>query len=224
TSLTFHMGSMHFGYQIPGGNIAERYGNNGYAGLSYFLKLKSNWIIEAQYDYIFGEFYGERTNFEGIYSQEGYFFTEDGRFIEVHARESGFFGGIKLGKIFPVFGSNPNSGILFQVGAGLLQYKTYLEETNDVPVLNDEYSKGWDRLTNGFALNQFIGYMHMSDRYRFNFFAGFEFYQAWTQNRRDYDFYSMQKMDNKNNDFLYSFKVGWLINFSKRNPERFYIY
>lgn len=222
TSLQIHFASLHFGYQIPGGDIADRYGNSGYAGVSYLFKLKSNWVFETQFDYIYGENYKEGEIFTNITTHEGLFFTEDGGFLEVTQRESGFFGGIKLGKIIPVCVKNPNSGILIQAGAGLLQYKTFLEGNDDIPAIDKDHIKGYDRLTNGLAINQFIGYLYFDERSRVNFFAGFEFFQAWTSNRRDYDYYTMGKINDDRRDFLYSFKFGWIIPFSQRSPDKYY--
>ncbi len=222
SSLQVHFASLHFGYQIPGGDIAKRYGNSGYAGISYFFKTSSNWIIEAQYDYIFGENHKEPEIFSNITTKEGLFFTKDGGFLEIVQRESGFFGGIKIGRIIPVFSKNPNSGILIQLGGGLLQYKTTLDGNDNIPAVDKDHIKGYDRLCNGLALNQFIGYMHFDARSRINFYAGFEFFQAWTSNRRDFDYYTMSKMVGNRHDYLYSFKFGWLVPFSQRSPDKYY--
>ena len=222
STMQVHFASLHFGYQIAGGDIAERYGNSGYTGASYFFKNRSNWIFEVQYDYIFGEMHKESEIFSTITTSEGLFFTDEGGFLEVIQREAGFFGGIKIGKIIPLFGKNPNSGIMIQAGVGLLQYKTFLDGNDNIPAVDKHHMKGYDRLTNGLSINQFIGYMYFDERSRVNFYAGFEFYQAWTSNRRDYDYYTMSKIIDDRRDFLYSFKVGWLIPFSQRSPDKYY--
>lgn len=222
TSINVHMASLHLGYYVPGGDFADRYGKGGIAGVSYFFKHRSNWIMELQYDYIFGEGYKEMEIFDPITSKEGLFFNKDGSYLDMASRETGFFTGVKIGRIIPVFGSNPNSGILIQAGLGFMQYKTYLEGVDEMPLLEDEHMKGYDRLSNGLSINQFIGYMHIGNDNKLNFFAGFEFYQAWTSNRRDFDFYAKQKINDHRKDFLFSIKAGWIIHFTSGKPDKYY--
>jgi hypothetical protein len=45
----------------------------------------------------------------------------------------------------------------------------------------------------------------------FNFFAGFEFTEGFTQNRRGFNFDTMQRDDLKRRDILYGVRVGWSI-------------
>jgi hypothetical protein len=90
------------------------------------------------------------------------------------------------------------------------------------PQITGDYAKGYDRLTAGFNLNQFIGYYFMSKSRVLNFYAGFEFYQAFTKSRRDYIFDLMQKDESNHFDLFYGIKVGWMIPIYNRAPDKYY--
>ena len=80
-----------------------------------------------------------------------------------------------------------------------------------VPHLDVPYAKGYDRYTSGIALTQFVGYQMVSRNRTANFFAGFEFTEGFTRNRRGYNFDTMQRDDLKRLDILYGVRVGWSI-------------
>ena len=102
------------------------------------------------------------------------------------------------------------------MGVGIFQHKIRVQEDPNsfVPIIAGEYKKGWDRLSNGLALRQFVGYQHLSLNGLVNFYAGFEFMQAFTQNRRVQDFKLMTKLDEKRFDLMYGIKVGWTLPFT----------
>ena len=90
--------------------------------------------------------------------------------------------------------------------------------------LTEEMEKGYDRLSTGFSLNQFIGYQYFGKTRLINFFAGIEGIQAFTKNRRGYN-YDTQKVDTKERfDSMYGIKVGWIIPFYKKTTQEFYYY
>jgi hypothetical protein len=79
-------------------------------------------------------------------------------------------------------------------------------------------------LSNGFALTQFVGYTYFHNKNFWNFFIGVEFTEAWTQNRRSWDFTLMRKDDSRYNEFMATIKAGWIISFIKREAEDIYYY
>ena len=108
---------------------------------------------------------------------------------------------------------------------GLLQYKTLIhQDGEDVPLLNGEFKKGFDHLSNGFAISQFIGYFHLADNEPINFYAGFEFHQAWTKNRRDYNLDIKGPDDTLRRDFLFGIRFGWVFPINKRTSNVHYYY
>ena len=104
-----------------------------------------------------------------------------------------------------------------------MQHKIKIETVgNTVPFLNKEYRKGYDHLSNGLALHQFIGYQYMGNKKTINFFAGFDFFEGFTQNRRDFNFDEMKKDEMKRKDILLGIKAGWILPLYKQAPNSFY--
>ena len=225
TSLLLNMFSFHVSGHIPGGDIAERYGMNMGVGGSYMLKFSSNWMLSADFSFFSGNNFKEDHIFEGITDKDGIFINIYGEIGDYALYERGFYTGLKGGKLLPLIGPNPNSGILLLGSAGLLQYKTLIhQDGKDIPSINGEYKKGYDMLTNGLGISQFIGYMHIDSREPINFYIGFEFHQAWTQNRRDYNFHLMGPDNTKRTDFLFGIRFGWVFPINKSVSDTFYYY
>ena len=90
--------------------------------------------------------------------------------------------------------------------------------------LNEDYKKGYDRLTNGFYLSQFIGYTFLDVRKRVNFYVGVEVNEAFTQNRRSWNYDMNLKDDATRNDILLGIKVGWILPIYFTPTEKYYYY
>jgi len=222
------MFSASYAYQLPDGDLVSRFGANSNAGGSFMLKFKSNWIIGAEGSFMFGnKLKDEATSiFDAIKTETGDIIDQNGEFATVLLSERGFYFGGKIGKIFPkLFYVNSNSGVFINVGAGLLQHKIRIEnDGNRAPQILNDYKKGYDKLTNGLCIKEFVGYIFIGKSQIMNFYAGFEFYQAWTQSRRSFDFPTMQQDTQERLDLLYSFRFGWIIPIHKRMPEKYYYY
>jgi len=217
------MGSMAF--EVPGGNLAKRFGVNGNLGGSFFLKTSSNYFFTVEGSFIFGSKIKDDSLFRFIKTSGGYIIDGDGMYADIRTYERGYTIMGKAGKIFPILNDNPNSGLLVMLGGGFMQHKIRIENPgNAVPHLKGDYKKGYDKLSNGPALSQFIGYIHFSDKRIYNFKAGFEFTQAITTSRRNYDFDLIGRDTKKYIDLLYGFKVSWMFPFVKRKPADFYYY
>lgn len=224
SSAMVPMFSAHYSLQIPGGDMAEQFGANSVIGGDFKIKTPSNWVFGAEFSYMFGDAVKDKDSiFSRIATSNGELIDGNGTFAFWQVYERGFFANIKFGKLFPVFGSNPNSGILLTGGAGYLQHKYKIEiRDQTLPQLRDDYKKGYDRLRGGLMTRQFLGYLYMGSGKIINFYAGFEFIQAWTKDMRQYNFNEMKYTDDTYLDLLYSFKIGWFIPLHKRAPRDFY--
>lgn len=221
TTLQLHMFSFHVSSHLPSGDIAKRYGYNSGVGGSYWLKTSSNWLMAADFTFMHGNKFKEDSILDGIRDESKYLITTNGEQMFPTISERGFYAGLRVGKLFPVIGPNVNSGLIFTASAGLLQYKTFFRlEENSIPIIMDDYVKLYDYLTNGFSLNQFIGYLHLDSDQPINFYAGFEFHQAWTMCRRDwlYNLHGPESLIRPGirNDFLFGFRVGWIFPVGKK--------
>ena len=216
--------SLSYSFQFPGGDLADRYGNNSSIGPSFSIKTKSNWILGADISFIFGndvKLYDQIV--KSIAPPDGNIISRDGTFTDVRMFERGFYTSFKIGKIIPVFNINPNSGLLITGSAGYLQHNIRIEvDNNNTPQLLGDYARGYDRLSGGIAISEFFGFIYLSEMKLTNFYAGIEFTQGWTKSMRDYNFDTMQKDESRKFDKLIGIKIGWIFPLYKRSPEKFY--
>ncbi|OQX81477.1 MAG: hypothetical protein B6D61_00615 [Bacteroidetes bacterium 4484_249] len=214
-------------FQMPGGDMADRFGNNSGIGGGFKWKTDKNWIFGAEFIYIFGNDVKIADQImNNLKTSEGGIIDMAGNFTSYSLYERGYYISGRFGKVFPVISPNPNSGIVIMGSVGYFQHKIKIEVTNNsAPQLNDDYKKGYDRLTGGIGVSEFIGYMYISDSRLLNFFAGFEFNQAWTSPQRDVNFDTMKPDEISNRfDSLMGIKIGWIIPLFKRLPEKYYYY
>src|SRR5690606_34547313 len=109
-------------------------------------------------------------------------------------------------------------------GAGFLMHKIRIESIyDDVPQLEGEYRKGYDRLHMGFEAREFIGYLFQADKRFLNFYAGFEFIQGFTQNQRNYNFDLGGPDPGIKLDLIWGVKAAWLVPIYKRSAKDFYV-
>ena len=214
-----------FSWQWPAGDLADRFGSSGTIGPGFFYKTASNWIFNVDLNFIFGNVIREDSLIQNLINSHGFVIDDQGHYAEVSFFERGFYSTFRVGKVIPIFGSNPNSGLLLTVGAGYMQHKIHIEVTNKAAsALKGDYTKGYDRYSNGFSTVQFVGYVYHGKSRLANFFGGVEVVQAWTKNRRSMNFDTMRRDDTPRFDMLIGPKIGWIIPFNKRMPEDFYYY
>jgi hypothetical protein len=215
--------SISYGYAAPGGNLADRFGNNGSLGLGFHIKAKSNWVYGVQGIYIFGNRVHEPGLLQNLYTVNGEILDNQGQITKMFIQERGYCITMNGGRLFNFIGPNPNSGLLILGGIGFMQHKIRLEhQETKVRQLEGDYIKGYDRLTNGICFYQFVGYSLMSSNKLVNFFAGFESYQGLTQSRRGYNFDTMKQDNNKRRDVLVGMRAGWVLHLYERTPDKYY--
>ncbi|MCO6480491.1 MAG: hypothetical protein J5I94_27865 [Phaeodactylibacter sp.] len=197
----------------PGGDMEARFGNNfSFGGGAELITGKGNWILGADFAYIFGSQVKEDV-LASLRTPEGFIIGNNRNYADIQLRERGFYVGALVGKLIGIGKANPRSGIRITLGAGLLQHKIRIQDdpSSGVPQLDENYKKGYDRLSNGLAFSQFIGYQILSLDKRVNFYAGLEFIQGFTMNRRDFNFDTRTKEDTERTDLLYGIRAGWVI-------------
>lgn len=214
-----------YAVQAPGGDLKDRFGWNSNIGGDFSIKTKKNWLFSVSGYFIFGNRVKETGILDSIKNSGGYIIDAGGLYAEVRMSERGYNFMMKLGRVIPVLSPNPNSGFMISLGGGLLQHKIRIDDVSaNTPQLADAYKKGYDRLTNGFALSQFIGYLYLGNTRLLNGFAGFEITEAFTQNRRSFNFDTMEKDTKKRVDILTGFRLGIIIPFYKKVPDQFYFH
>lgn len=225
SAVNITMLNPHLSVHFPGGDMKDRFYTSMGVGFGILYKTKTNWVIGGDFQYTFAEeVKNEDEILSNINTSEGFIIDQGGVFANVHFRERGFYTGVKFGRLFPVFGPNPNSGILVMGSLGVLQHKIRIEVAeNTAPQLRDDYIKGYDKLTNGPGASLFLGYMMFSNSKLTNFYAGVELIAASTASRRSYDYTIMGYDDTQRLDMLTCVKVGWLVPTYRRAPQKYYI-
>lgn len=217
--------SVSYRFQIPGGDMANRFSYNSAIGCGFLYKHKSNWITGASGYFLFSKNVKETNMLDSISTSNGYIIDKFGQYALVNMYERGYSFSVKLGKMFSFSKQRPNSGLLLLGGLGFLEHKIRIETlSNTVPQLSEEYKKGYDRLSNGIIVSETIGYLHLGNKRLVNYFAGIELAQAWTKNRRSLNYDTGTKDDKLRNDLFYGFKFAWIIPFYKKMPKEYYYF
>jgi len=210
-------------YQVSSGDMADRFGNNFTAGAAFHRKTRSNWIWGVEGQFLFGGSVREDSILRNITTSQGYILTDNGTYADVILHERGYSVIAQVGRLFPVFGPNPNSGLTVLLGVGFLQHKIRIEDRgNEVSGLAGDYKKGYDRLTNGLCLSQFAGYRNFSNNRRLNFYIGLEAVEGFTRSRRSVNFDTMQEDTSGRFDLFFGIKAGWIIPLYKKLPRTYY--
>ncbi len=204
-----------YGAQLPAGDLSDRFGiSTSIGGGLDFITDKNNLLVGIEGSYQFGDNVKEDV-LAGLRTPDGFIIGNDRSYADIQLRQRGFYIGGLIGKLFTLSKNNYRSGIRLTLGAGLLQHKIRIQEdpSRFVPQLSDVYKKGYDRLSNGFSLNQFIGYQLLASNKRVNFYAGFEFIQGFTQNRRNFNFDTLSQDTSKRLDLYFGLRLGWTLPF-----------
>jgi hypothetical protein len=226
SSIVVPMFYANYSYQLPQGGLAARFGGNSTIGGGFMVKTKSNWLISAEGNYIFGNNVKNSDSLiKNIATPDGFVLDANGYYSEIGFGESGFNILAKFGKLIPVLSPNPNSGPAILAGGGFMQDKIRIHDgSGDTPQIDGDYKKGYDRLNNGWVVTGTLGYLFLSDSRLINFFAGLEFIQAWTKYRRDFNFDTMKQDKSSLSTQFYGINVKWMIPIYSRKPKDYYLY
>lgn len=214
-----------YGIQVPGGDLASRFGVNQTIGMAVTYKNKSGWMFTAEGDFFFGNKITEANLFSQLTTSEGTIIGVDGYYGDIRVFERGYYVTLGVGRLFNVLKPNPNCGFIVEGSVGFMQHKIKIQDKkNSVPALQGDYVKGYDHLTNGLAVREFVGYLYVGNRRLVNFYGGIECVQGFTQNRRDYNFNDMGADKSNRLDLLFGVRVGWIIPLFKEAADEFYLY
>lgn len=223
TSLMMVPLTFSYAYQLPTGDMADRFGWNNNLGLSAAVKFTSNYQIGLEFGFIFGNQVIERSMLSQITTSNGVIVNQDGKPAGILLFERGYTVMAVGGKLIPVAGPNPNSGILLKLGGGYMRHKVLIQSQDDVvPALEGEYLKGYDRLTAGPVAMVYAGYQHLSNNRYLNFSIGFEMDLAFTQSLRPYDFDRGRADTGGRFDGLNGIRFGWILPIYHARDDRQY--
>lgn len=227
SSINVWQCEVNYSYLLSQTDMKAKYGKNpSTIGIGLSFKTKFNAIFGFEGSYLWGGYIEDgKSILQNIMTRSGNIINQYGEYGSVLMSQSGFYVGAKAGYLFTFKKPNPNSGIVVNAGLGLLQHHIRIENrSNNTPPVLGDYKKGYDGLRNGIATRGFIGYQFLSSNKLVNFYAGIEYYFAWTKSRRSYDFNLHGKDNSQYHDSMIGFRVGWILPLYRRNPDDFYYY
>lgn len=225
SAQAFPFVKFHYAYLFPSGDFEKTYGNSSSIGGEIGYKTRSNWQFGIAANYLFGGDVKRKNLLSGIINEVGDATDSDGELVKILYDLRGLSFSASVGKIFPVFNINPNTGVIIKAGVGYIQHKIKVDyRDGEVFQLNEEMLKGYDRLHSGLLLMQFIGFQYYGKKNFANFQLGIELNQGLTKNQRAYNYDTRSFDTNQKNDFLYGFRFGWVIPIKGRASDEFYFY
>jgi hypothetical protein len=226
SSINAPMIGLSYAFQLPEGDLKDRFGFNSSTGVHFLNKTKNNWIWGADWTFTFSPQSQVKESislFDSINTSNGNVVDANGEYATLLFYERGWTSSIKFGKLFPVFGQNKNSGICLITGLGYMQHRIRIEDKfNRTPQLTKDYRKGYDRLSSGLMISQFVGYLFLGNNRLLNFFAGFEVMAGFTKNRRSFNFDTMEQDTRQRLDIYFGPRLGFIIPLYKRMPDEYY--
>jgi hypothetical protein len=215
-----------YSFNLPWADLKDRFGYCHTIGGGYTYMTRNHWLITAEGNFIFGNQVKNRASLlDGILTNDGYVINQEGTYANLALTERGYSFWLKAGKLIPMGKVNDKTGMVLSAGAGMLQHKIRIDVSqNDTPQLRKDYRKGYDRLCNGPALTEYIGYQYLDANKKLNFFFGLELTQAFTESRRIYYFSENARPNEKRIDLLTGIKIGWIVPLYRKTGQEYYYY
>ncbi|MCD6063992.1 MAG: hypothetical protein K0R82_1903 [Flavipsychrobacter sp.] len=211
------------GVDFPAADMADRFGTSYRLGGAVLYKTRSNWMFGPKIDFILGNQITDDSLLINLTQADGSILNQDGQLVGVGTFERGYLIGIQGSKIMNLSKTNADNGLLITTTVGFMQHKINLfDKQKTIPQLRGDYRKGYDRLTNGMFVEQYLGYNYFSKDGFINFHIGLNVTAGFTQGRRDY-LYDVMRPDNASRlDILFGIRGGWYFPIFKRKSEEIF--
>jgi len=197
-----------YGAYIPAGDLADRFGNNFGLGANIEVLKNKKWVYGVEGQFHFGRNVQESVAGE-LVDERGVLINTSFNLADVDVRERGIHIFGKFGRVHDLWHETSISGIKWTFGVGYLQHKIRLKDADQaVPYFDDPYVRGYDRLTAGFSLDQFVGYQYLDRNGRLNVYVGLEFIEAFTKSQRGLNYNTKIVDDQSRVDILMGAKIG----------------
>lgn len=211
--------SVSYAGQVPLLDMAKTFGLNSNIGVNGGVKLSSNWQLELEGTFMFSKNIKITTLLDPIVTSDRQIIARDGGPANIEVYERGITGSFNLGRVFPVIGPNPNSGLIAKLGVGFMRHKIRIDnQENVVPQLDEDNVIYYDRLTLGVMTKEYFGYQHLGNNNLTNFHFGIEFIQGFTRGMRDYQIDIEAPYRDQRLDFMIGLRVGWIFPVYRKAP------
>jgi hypothetical protein len=182
------MVNLGYGPYSSGGDLANRFGN-GWAidGGLYWVPAGNNFEFGVRAQYGFGEQVKEDV-LADLRTREGFLIGNQREPADIQLRQRQLFIGPSVGYTLSI-GNNKRAGIHLKTSVGYFFHRIRLQQdpVQGVPQVAPELEPGYDRLTGGLAIHQFIGFQQLALDRRLNFYIGGEVTAGFTKGLRNFD-------------------------------------
>jgi|1048.fasta_scaffold16567_2 hypothetical protein len=210
-----------FGTHLPAASMAKRFGQDMSLGGGLEKLTANNIIFGVEGHYFFGSEVKEDP-LSILRTPAGDLIGTDQFIASLVLKQRGLYIGANIGKLV-IFDPSKRSGLRLTGSIGWMQHKLRLQDDGQsLPLVEGDYAKGFDRLTGGLTLAQFIGWQHLSVNRRKNWYIGLEVVEGFTNSLRDWDFAEKQKLTGRRLDLRLGIRAGWTLPFYPKSPEQIY--
>ena len=215
--------SFSYGYHLPFMDLSKRFLSFSEVGARYEIRTKNGFLWRFGGSFLFRDTIKQTNILDGLTNENGYILTGEGEIANVFLWQRGFLADVTLGKVFRL--GNKGGSIAASLGGGFMQHKILLYSKEFyIPQVQEEYAKGYDRLTNGILLKESVHYRYFPNNRLLGFFAGVNGIQGFTKNRRAFNFDTRSVEDELRYDFSLSLELGVTILFNRKTPDEYYFY
>lgn len=215
----------HLGVGVPYADMAKRFGVNGEAGASFYMKLRNNWLLGVEGELLFGSGVKENT-LALIEDRDGNIIGNNGNIATINVFQRGLkLPAFQAGKVLSITSeSNKNEGLVLMIGAGAIRHQIFIQDiSRSAPLLTKTNRVGFDRLTAGWFISESVGFFSLRPRGYENYMLRIEATQAFTRGLR-FDFNEGKRDDRLRLDGLISVKLSWFIPRREKSAEEYYYY
>ena len=154
-----------YGLHIPGKDMKARFGVNSTIGTYLAFKTKKKWEIGLGVDFIFGNLVKEKNQLDGLLTPQGKIIDLTGTPVDVFFNQRGYAVYLSFGKYTNLLGINQFSGMYLKANTGFIEHWIKISsQSNNTPILNKDYLKGYDRLSNGIFVGAEMGYQYIGNK------------------------------------------------------------
>jgi hypothetical protein len=177
-----------YGPFTSAGDLGDRFGRGwSIDGGATWIPKDSNLEFGFRAQYGFGTQLKEDV-LSGLRTREGLIIGNQRSPADIQLRQRQLFVGPTVGYMIAL-GKNQRAGIHLKTSLGYFFHRIRFQEdvVQVVPQLNEELLPGYDQLTGGFAVHQFLGYQQLALDRRLNFYIGGELMAGFTKALRNFD-------------------------------------
>jgi hypothetical protein len=199
------------GYNYGVSDLGKRFPAFSIFPAEVYYKSAKDFTFGVSYQRFLGNQVRIDSLYGGILGATQMIFDNEGFPAQIRYYMRGFMLQGHAGKLFSMKPEWEHGRIELKLGFGIMQHKIRTKfDQGKLPQLEGEYATGYDRLSNGALFSQSIIFHYLNVE-TVSIFAGINFGQALTKNRRSWDYSLMRQDITTRKDFFIGASAGILI-------------